>query len=33
LSGQLSAIGFASVMMVDPISLPSEIRTDPREAA
>jgi uncharacterized protein involved in exopolysaccharide biosynthesis len=33
LSGQLTTIGFASVTMLDPISLPPEIQTDPREAA
>ncbi|GAB1716389.1 MAG: lipopolysaccharide biosynthesis [Nitrobacter sp.] len=33
LSGQLTTIGFASVTMLDPVSLPPEIRTDPREAA
>jgi hypothetical protein len=33
LSAQLTTIGFASVTMLDPISLPPEIQTDPREAA
>lgn len=32
-SGQLTAIGFASVTMLDPLSLPPEIQNGPREAA
>jgi uncharacterized protein involved in exopolysaccharide biosynthesis len=32
-SGQLTAIGFASVTMLDPMSLPPEIQSGPREAA
>jgi hypothetical protein len=33
LSGQLMAIGFASVTMLDPAAPPPGIRTGPREAA